>query len=59
MEIVNDLPEELYLEYDEFLAYVGIYDDKLRIERYKKFIKKMNPANLVNGYRAIYKVCRV
>ncbi|MCD6082247.1 hypothetical protein J7J56_05105 [candidate division WOR-3 bacterium] len=47
MEIVNDLPEELYLEYDEFLAYVGIYDDKLRIERYKKFIKKLNPRDKV------------
>ncbi len=47
MEVVNHLPEDLYLECDEFLAFIGIYDDEQRFLNYKKFIEKMNIKNKV------------
>ena len=42
MEILNDIPEEKYLEIDEFLAYIGIYDDEARLKAYLDHLRKLD-----------------
>ncbi len=42
MEILNDLPEEQYVEVDEFLAYIGIYDDDKRLNAYSRWLQKLD-----------------
>ncbi len=42
MEILNDLPEEKYVEVDEFLAYIGIYEDAERLNRYSQWLERLH-----------------
>ena len=36
MEILNRLPEEKYVEIDDFLAFLGVHEDVKRLEAFKK-----------------------
>ncbi len=51
MEILNDIPEERYVEVDEFLAYIGIYDDDVRLNNYIDFLKRLR--NHIDGKRVV------
>ncbi len=41
MEILNDIPDDKYVEVDEFLAYIGIYDDIVRLERFRQHLSRL------------------
>ena len=40
MEILNKLPERKYLEIDDFLAFLGVYEDEGRLSAFKKALSK-------------------
>jgi len=49
MEILNNLPEDKYLEIDDFLAFLGVYEDRKRLGAFERAMKKFRAKVVVEA----------